>query len=80
MIMTVEQVSRICNRLNICFTVGATERLIERKLKKVPRPRNYYNTSYVYLVDLSSLEQYLIKDYQLDSNTAKAVIYGGKFK
>lgn len=76
MIMTVEQISRILNKLNICFTVNSAIRLINNKLIKVPRPKTYYNTGYAFLVDVQSLERYLINECKLDTNKTNTIIYG----
>ncbi|MGG2112619.1 hypothetical protein ABFY60_19350 [Lysinibacillus pakistanensis] len=74
---TVENVSRVLNRLDMCFTVDASKRLVDRKLKKVERPSHHYNTSFNYLVDVQSLEEYSINECRLDANLVHSAIYGG---
>ncbi len=73
---TVEQVSRVLNRLNMGFTTASASRLINSKLKKVPRPNSRYNTSYNYLVDVKSLVDYLINEAGLDTNVVYEAVYG----
>jgi len=73
---TVEQVSRVLNRLNMGFTTASARRLIDSKLKRVERPNSRYNTSYNYLVDVKSLEEYLINDIGLDTNVVFEAVYG----
>lgn len=73
---TVESVSRVLNRLNMGFTTASASRLIDSKLKKVPRPNSRYNTSYNYLVDVKSLEEYLINDVSLDTDVVFKAVYG----
>lgn len=74
---TVEEVSRVMSKLGMSFTVSAAKRLIDNgKLKKVPRPNSRYNTSYNYLVDVKSLEEYLINDVNLDRNNVLDAVYG----
>ncbi len=75
---TVEQVSRVLNRLNMGFTTASANRLIDSKLKKVPRTNCRYNTSYNYLVDVKSLEEYLINEVGLDADVVYQAIYGGQ--
>lgn len=74
---TVEQVSRVLNRLNMGFTTASAKRLIDSKLKRVERPSSRYNTSFNYLVDVASLETYLIEEVGLDANEVSMDIYGG---
>lgn len=74
---TVEEVSRVMSKLGISFTLSAAQRLINNgKLTRVPRPNSCYNTSYNYLVDVKSLEEYLINDVGLDRNTVLDAVYG----
>lgn len=73
---TVEQVSRVMNRLSLGFTTDSAKRLVDRKLKKVERPSHHYNTSFNYLVDVASLEHYLINEVGLDSNVVYEAVYG----
>lgn len=75
---TVEQVSRVLNRLHMGFTTDSAKRLVDRKLKKVERPSHHYNTSFNYLVDVQSLEEYLINECRLDANLVHSAVYGGK--
>lgn len=77
MTYTVEQVSRVLNRLNIGFTTDAAKRLVDRNLKKVTRPSHHYNTSFNYLVDVKSLEDYLINECKLDAHLVHSAVYGG---
>ncbi|WP_374965412.1 hypothetical protein [Lysinibacillus sp. RS5] len=51
MTYTVEQVSRVLNRLNMGFTTDAAKRLVESKLKRVARPSHHYNTSFGCIID-----------------------------
>lgn len=74
--LTVEQVSRILNRLNICFTVAAATRLIDTNLVKVKRQKDFHQTGYAYLVDAHSFEQYLIQARGFDANKAHAAVFG----
>lgn len=73
---TVEQVSRVLSKLGLGFSKDSAKRLVDSKLKKVPRPTSSYNTSYNYLVDVRSLESYLINDVGLDKNTVLEAVYG----
>lgn len=75
---TVEQVSRVLNKLNMGFTTASASRLIDNKLKKLPRPNSRYNTSFNYLVDVKDLEEYLISEVGLDSLLVYKAIYGGE--
>ncbi|MEQ6357806.1 hypothetical protein ABNX05_24705 [Lysinibacillus sp. M3] len=77
MMYSVEQVSRVLNRLNMGFTTDSAKRLVDRKLKKVERPSHHYNTSFNYLVDVQSLEEYLINECGLDANLVHSAVYGG---
>lgn len=77
MTYTVEEVSRVLSRLNMGFTTSAAKRLAESKLKRVERPNNYYNTSFNYLVEVQSLEKYLIDECNLDASLVHSTIYGG---
>lgn len=77
MTYTVEQISRVLNRLNMGFTTDTAKRLVDSKLKKVARPNHYYNTRFNYLVDVGSLENYLINECKLDANLVNTAIYGG---
>lgn len=77
MMYSVEQVSRFLNRLNMGFTTDSAKRLVDRKLKKVERPSHHYNTSFNYLVDVQSLEEYLINECGLDANLVHSAVYGG---
>lgn len=77
MTYTVEQVSRVLNRLNMSFITDSAKRLVDRKLKKVERPSHHYNTSFNYLVDVQSLEKYLINECRLDANLVHSAVYGG---
>lgn len=77
MTCTVEQVSRVLNRLNMSFTTASAKRLVDNELKKVARPNNRYNTSFNYLVDVKSLEDYLINECSLDANAVYEAVYGG---
>lgn len=77
MTYTVEQVSRVLNRLNLGFTTDSAKRLVDRKLKKVERPSHHYNTSFNYLVDVQSLEEYLINECSLDAILVQSAVYGG---
>lgn len=74
---TVEQVSRVLNRLNMCFTTAAAKRLVDSKLTKVPCTHNHYNTSFNFLVDVKSLENYLTDECGLDTNIVFSAVYGG---
>lgn len=73
---TVEEVSRVMSKLGLSFTVSAAKRFVDNKLKKVQRPNSRYNTSYNYLVDVKSLEEYLTNEVGLDSNTVYQAVYG----
>jgi len=77
MTYTVEQVSRVLNRLNMGFTTDSAKRLVDRKLKKVERPNHHYNTSFNYLVDVQSLEEYLINECRLDANLVHSAYMEG---
>lgn len=77
MTYTVEEVSRVLSRLNMGFTTSAAKRLAESKLKRVERPKNYYNTSFNYLVDVQSLEKYLIDECKLDAILVHSAVSGG---
>lgn len=75
---TVEEISRVLSKLGISFTISAAQRLIDSKLKKLPRPNSRYNTSFNYLVDVKSLEDYLINDVGLDGGLVYKAVYGGQ--
>lgn len=75
---SVEQVGRVMQRLNLGFTTAAAKRLCDSKLKRVERPNSRYNTSFNYLVDIKSLEEYLINEVGLDADVVNQAIYGGQ--
>lgn len=77
MMYSVEQVGRVMQRLNLGFTTAAAKRLCDSKLKRVERPNSRYNTSFNYLVDVKSLEEYLINEVGLDADVVYQAIYGG---
>lgn len=76
MSFTVENVARVINKLGLGFTTAAAKRLCDSKLKRVERPNSCYNTSFNYLVDVKSLEEYLINEVGLDKNTVYEAVYG----
>lgn len=76
MSFTVENVARVMGKLGLGFTIAAAKRLCDSKLKRVERPNSRYNTSYNYLVDVKSLESYLISECSFDSTTVYEAIYG----
>lgn len=78
MMYSIEQVSRVLNRLNMGFTTASAKRLCDSKLKKLPRPNSRYNTSFNYLVDVTSLEDYLITEVGLDAGLVYKAVYGGQ--
>ena len=59
------------------FTTASDTRLVDSKLKKVSRPRSCYNTSFNYLVDVKSLEDYLINECAIDANAVYIAVYEG---
>lgn len=75
---SVEQVGRVMQRLNLEFTTAAAKRLCDSKLQRVERPNSRYNTSFNYLVDVKSLEEYLIEECGFDVNTVYQAVYGGQ--
>lgn len=78
MMYSVEQVGRVMQRLNLGFTTAAAKRLCESKLKRIERPNSRYNTSFNYLVDVKSLQEYLINEVGLDADVVYQAIYGGQ--
>ncbi|MFY0517841.1 hypothetical protein ACOMCU_08405 [Lysinibacillus sp. UGB7] len=78
MSFTVESVSRVLNKLNIGVSTHSVKRLLDNgKLKRVQRPHYCQNTTYNYLVDVVSLEAYLVNEVGLDANEVAIAIYGG---
>lgn len=78
MSFTVESVSRVLNKLNIGVSKHSVKRLLDNgKLKRVQRPHYCQNTTYNYLVDVVSLEAYLVNEVGLDANEVAIAIYGG---
>ena len=77
--ITLEQTARVLSRLNMnSFTASSTQRFLENgKVKRVPRPHSCFNTAYNYVVDLDSLQAYLINDLKLDANKVTIAIHGG---
>lgn len=76
MSFTVENVARVMGKLGLGFTTAAAKRLCDSKLKRVERPNSRYNTSYNYLVDVKSLESYLLNECSFEANTVYEAIYG----
>ena len=73
---TIEELSRVMRKLGLGFSRDSAKRLADSKLKKVPRPNSCYNTSYNYLVDVKSLEEYLINDVGLNTDVVFEAVYG----
>lgn len=73
---TIEELSRVMNKLGLGFSKDSAKRLADSKLKRVERPNNRYNTGFNYLVDVKSLEEYLIIEVGLDANIVYEAVYG----
>lgn len=74
---TLEQTGRVLSRLNMGVSTLSAKRLVDNgKLKRVQRPRYCPNTAYPFVVDVKSLEAYLINEVGLDANTVYQAVYG----
>ncbi|MFJ7664151.1 hypothetical protein ACIQXW_17490 [Lysinibacillus sp. NPDC097162] len=78
MTYTLEQVGRVLSKLNLGVSVHSAKKLVDNgKLKRIERPHYCQNTAYNFLVDIESLETYLVNEIGLNANEVSIALFGG---